>query len=69
MTNSTLRSPATQAGRGRLVRWRSLAGSHRGGLVTSVFSDATQMAATGEAMIELIGVQKFFGTFQALRDI
>ena len=27
------------------------------------------MAATGEAMIELIDVQKFFGTFQALRDI
>jgi general L-amino acid transport system ATP-binding protein len=34
-----------------------------------VFADATQMAATGEAMIELIDVQKFFGTFQALRDI
>ncbi len=35
----------------------------------TMFADATQMAATGEAMIELIGVQKFFGTFQALRDI
>src|SRR5262245_7366644 len=35
----------------------------------TTFADATQMAATGEAMIELIGVQKFFGTFQALRDI
>jgi general L-amino acid transport system ATP-binding protein len=34
-----------------------------------VFADATQMAATGEAMLELIDVQKFFGTFQALRDI
>ena len=33
------------------------------------FADATQMAATGEAMLELIGVQKFFGAFQALRDI
>ena len=36
---------------------------------SAVFADATQMAATGEAMIELIDVQKFFGTFQALRDI
>jgi general L-amino acid transport system ATP-binding protein len=36
---------------------------------TSIFADATQMAATGEAMIELIEVQKFFGSFQALRDI
>jgi general L-amino acid transport system ATP-binding protein len=36
---------------------------------STVFADATQMAATGEAMIELIDVQKFFGTFQALRDI
>ena len=35
----------------------------------AVFADATQMAGTGEVMIELIGVQKFFGTFQALRDI
>jgi general L-amino acid transport system ATP-binding protein len=34
-----------------------------------IFADATQMAGTGEAMLELIGVQKFFGTFQALRDI
>ena len=36
---------------------------------SAVFADATRMAATGEAMIELIDVQKFFGTFQALRDI
>ena len=36
---------------------------------SAVFADATQMAGTGEVMIELIGVQKFFGTFQALRDI
>jgi general L-amino acid transport system ATP-binding protein len=35
----------------------------------TIFADATQMAATGEAMLELIGVQKFFGAFQALRDI
>ena len=35
----------------------------------TMFTDATQMAATGEAMLELIGVQKFFGSFQALRDI
>jgi general L-amino acid transport system ATP-binding protein len=38
-------------------------------VTSAVFADATQMAATGEAMIELIDVQKFFGTFQALRDI
>ena len=36
---------------------------------SSVFADATQMAGTGEVMLELIDVQKFFGTFQALRDI
>jgi general L-amino acid transport system ATP-binding protein len=35
----------------------------------SMFSDATQMAGTGEVMIELVGVQKWFGKFQALRDI
>jgi general L-amino acid transport system ATP-binding protein len=35
----------------------------------TIFADATQMAGTGEAMLELIDVQKFFGTFQALRDI
>lgn len=34
-----------------------------------VFSDATQMAGTGESMIELVGVDKFFGDFQALKDI
>jgi general L-amino acid transport system ATP-binding protein len=38
-------------------------------MTAEVFADATQMAGTGEAMLELIGVQKFFGTFQALRDI
>jgi general L-amino acid transport system ATP-binding protein len=36
---------------------------------TEVFADATEMAGTGEAMIELEGVSKFFGSFQALRDI
>lgn len=36
---------------------------------TMVFADATQMAGTGEVMIELEGVDKFFGDFQALRDI
>ncbi len=35
----------------------------------NVFSDATQMAGTGESMIELVGVDKFFGDFQALKDI
>jgi general L-amino acid transport system ATP-binding protein len=34
-----------------------------------VFSDATQVAGTGELMIELQGVDKFFGDFQALKDI
>jgi general L-amino acid transport system ATP-binding protein len=36
---------------------------------TTMFSDATQMTGSGELMIELIGVQKYFGKFQALRDI
>ena len=35
----------------------------------SVFSDATQIAGTGEPMIQLVGVDKFFGDFQALKDI
>mgnify|MGYP001811906708 FL=1 len=35
----------------------------------SVFSDATQAAGTGEPMIQLVGVDKFFGDFQALKDI
>jgi general L-amino acid transport system ATP-binding protein len=35
----------------------------------TMFSDATQMAGTGEVMLELVGVQKYFGKFQALRDI
>jgi general L-amino acid transport system ATP-binding protein len=39
------------------------------GTSTSVFADATQMAGTGEVMIELVHVDKFFGDFQALRDI
>ena len=34
-----------------------------------VFADATQVAGTGELMIELQGVDKFFGDFQALKDI
>ncbi|MEX2626505.1 MAG: amino acid ABC transporter ATP-binding protein [Ilumatobacteraceae bacterium] len=34
-----------------------------------VFADATQVAGTGEVMIELEGVDKLFGDFQALRDI
>ncbi len=34
-----------------------------------VFADATQVAGTGEVMIELEGVDKFFDDFQALRDI
>jgi len=35
----------------------------------SVFADATQMAGTGEPMIRLVHVDKFFGDFQALKDI
>ena len=35
-----------------------------------VFADATQMmGSSSEAMIELLGVDKFFGDFQALADI
>jgi general L-amino acid transport system ATP-binding protein len=33
------------------------------------FNDATRVAGTGEAIIELEGVDKFFGDFQALRGI
>jgi len=36
---------------------------------SNVFADATQTAGTGEPMIELVGVDKFFGDFQALKDI
>ncbi|HEX9848402.1 MAG TPA: ATP-binding cassette domain-containing protein, partial [Acidimicrobiia bacterium] len=35
--------------------------------MTDVFADATK--ATGDAIIELIDVDKFFGEFQALKDI
>ena len=35
----------------------------------TVFSDATQAAGTGETMIELTNVDKFFGDFQALKNI
>jgi general L-amino acid transport system ATP-binding protein len=34
-----------------------------------VFLDATEMRGTGELIIELEGVDKFFGDFQALKDI
>jgi general L-amino acid transport system ATP-binding protein len=37
--------------------------------MTEVFADATQVAGTGEVMIELEGVDKFFGEFRALHDI
>jgi general L-amino acid transport system ATP-binding protein len=36
---------------------------------SAVFADATQVAGTGEVMIELDGVTKRFGHFTALRDI
>jgi general L-amino acid transport system ATP-binding protein len=36
---------------------------------SDVFADATQAAGTGEPMIQLVGVDKFFGDFQALKDI
>ncbi len=35
----------------------------------TVFSDATQAAGTGETMIEMANVDKFFGDFQALKNI
>ncbi len=35
----------------------------------AVFSDATEMSGDGAAMIELEHVDKFFGEFQALKDI
>ena len=35
----------------------------------NVFADATQIAGTGESMIQLVGVDKFFGDFQALKNI
>ena len=35
----------------------------------TVFADATQVAGSSELMIELQGVDKFFGDFQALKDI
>ena len=34
-----------------------------------IFVDATEMRGTGELMIELEGVDKYFGDFQALKDI
>ncbi len=34
-----------------------------------VFSDATQAGGSGDVMIELDGVDKFFGAFQALKNI
>ncbi len=36
---------------------------------TEVFADATKAAGTGEAIIEIVGMDKFFDDFQALSDI
>ncbi len=36
---------------------------------TEVFADATQVGGSGDVMIELDGVDKFFGAFQALKNI
>ena len=36
---------------------------------TEQFDDATAVAGSGEAMIRVIEVDKFFGDFQALRNI
>ncbi len=36
---------------------------------TEVFADATKAAGTGEAIIEIVGMDKFFDDFQALKDI
>jgi general L-amino acid transport system ATP-binding protein len=41
-------------------------GSHQ---VDQVFADATEMRGTGEVIIELTGVDKFFGDFQALKNV
>jgi len=38
-------------------------------MTTQVFSDATQIGDDVDVMIDLDGVDKFFGDFQALRDI
>ena len=35
----------------------------------TMFADGTQMAGSGEVMIELIGVDKYFGKFKALTNI
>ncbi len=42
---------------------------NRQGVGAEVFADATQVAGTGDVMIELTGVDKFFGDFQALANI
>ena len=36
---------------------------------TEVFADATKAAGTGEAIIEIVGMDKWFDDFQALSDI
>ncbi len=38
-------------------------------MTTEPFADATQLASDADVMIELAHVDKFFGDFQALRDI
>jgi len=38
-------------------------------MTDDVFADATQVAGSGDVMIELEGVDKFFDDFQALKDI
>jgi general L-amino acid transport system ATP-binding protein len=35
----------------------------------TVFADATKVAGTGRVMIELVGVDKYFGDFAALKDV
>ncbi|MCH7789540.1 MAG: amino acid ABC transporter ATP-binding protein [Acidobacteria bacterium] len=40
-----------------------------GGESAHVFADATQAAGTGEALITIENMDKFFGDFQALKDI
>jgi general L-amino acid transport system ATP-binding protein len=40
-----------------------------GGEPARVFADATQAAGTGEALITIEDMDKFFGDFQALKDI
>jgi general L-amino acid transport system ATP-binding protein len=57
------RAPASRPAMG------SGGGAPEQALTEQVFADATVVAGTGDVMIEVAGVDKLFGDFQALRDI